>query len=243
MEITYFTIYGERCSGTNFVRKLIFDNFNLYFASLPEKKDAGWKHFFGTPENVECIKKSQGWCFVIAIVRNPIDYFVSFFNNPHHQSDERTRDFKTFLTSEFFSVNKRGEVMCDRNLNDLTKRYKDIFEMRATKLRWMHSVLPTLTTDCVLVRHEDLRDNTEAILSEWATKFKLERLSDQWVIERRRVSPQGVGWFRFVLSDKPMPDSYTIDDPEIKAIIRERLDFEAEALVGYDKESILRRLE
>ena len=40
--IKYFTIYGERCSGTNFLFHAIKENFELEFTS-----EFGEKHFFG----------------------------------------------------------------------------------------------------------------------------------------------------------------------------------------------------
>ncbi len=243
MDITYFTIYGERCSGTNFVRKLIYDNFDLLFANLPENSHAGWKHWFGHPENVEAIQKSQGWCLVLSIVRNPVDYLVSFFQHPHHQTPERTKDFETFLTTEFWSTGKEGEVVFDRDMNNPQRRYKDIFEMRAAKIRFMLQKLPSLTTDQAFMTFEDLKATPEKYLAQWAEKWKLPRLADEWVVEKRRIQPQKSAWFRFDFSDTPMPESYTIDDPKIKEIVRSRLDFEAEALAGYDKESILKRLE
>ena len=244
MDITYFSLYGERCSGTNFVRKLVFDNFDLTFCRRPDIGMAGWKHFFGTPENEEAIRKSKEWCIAIAVVRNPIDYFVSFFKNPHHQTPERTTDFETFLMSEFYSVRShtREELPEDHNLNDFTKRYKNLFELRSVKLKYLHSVMPAITPNYVLVRLEDLMANPEKILEEWQMKFNLHRVSDHYIVEKKRVLPQAKQWFRFELSETAPVESYTVDDPHIKDIIRANLDFEAEALVGYDKESILKRL-
>ena len=40
--IKYLTIYGERCSGTNYLENLIKINFDVEV-----KFDYGWKHFFG----------------------------------------------------------------------------------------------------------------------------------------------------------------------------------------------------
>ena len=145
MSIGCFNICGERCSGTNYLRKLIFDNFELWYTNLPEGSSAGWKHFFGSAVNCEEIKKAKDWCLVLCIVRNPIDYLMSFWENPHHQILKRRKSIEAFLMDEFYSINEKGEIMEDRNINDPTKRYKDIFEMRATKLRWMYCVLPTLT--------------------------------------------------------------------------------------------------
>ena len=43
--VKYFTIYGERCSGTNFIERAIVKNFEI---ELTWKYD--YKHFFGFHE-------------------------------------------------------------------------------------------------------------------------------------------------------------------------------------------------
>ena len=40
--IKKFTIYGERCSGTNYLQNLVNDNFEIELTW-----EYGWKHFFG----------------------------------------------------------------------------------------------------------------------------------------------------------------------------------------------------
>ena len=42
MTIKNFTIFGERCSGTNYVQQLILKNFDTEITWK-----YGWKHFFG----------------------------------------------------------------------------------------------------------------------------------------------------------------------------------------------------
>ena len=41
--VNKFTIYGERCSGTNYLEEIILHNFNINVTW-----DYGWKHFFGS---------------------------------------------------------------------------------------------------------------------------------------------------------------------------------------------------
>tara|TARA_B110000027_G_C16122057_1_gene303744 strand:+ start:2092 stop:2340 length:249 start_codon:yes stop_codon:yes gene_type:complete len=63
-KIQKITIYGERCSGTNYLETLLAKNFHDY--KLTWKY--GWKHFFGH-QNLE---NSDDTLF-ICIVRNPVD--------------------------------------------------------------------------------------------------------------------------------------------------------------------------
>jgi len=50
--------------------------------------------------------------------------------------------------------------MEDRNI--FTKeRYKNIFELRYTKLKYMTEVLPQKVKHCIFIRYEDLLDDFE----------------------------------------------------------------------------------
>ena len=74
--IKKFTIYGERCSGTNYLQNLVNDNFEIELTW-----EYGWKHFFGFQDDT--LKNSDDTLF-LCIVRNPVDWMNSFFRNPHH---------------------------------------------------------------------------------------------------------------------------------------------------------------
>ena len=71
-----FTIYGERCSGTNYLEKIINLNFDVNVTW-----EFGWKHFFGFDDKE--LEKSHDTLF-ICIVRNLPDWINSFFRQKHH---------------------------------------------------------------------------------------------------------------------------------------------------------------
>ena len=77
MTIKYFTIYGERCSGTNFLMQSITENFNIEYTTK-----YCWKHFFGHYkfENNE----EEDETLFIGIIREPISWIDSFFKKKHH---------------------------------------------------------------------------------------------------------------------------------------------------------------
>ena len=74
MKIKNFTIYGERCTGTNYLELLIEKNFGI-----PVTWDYGWKHYFGFSN----LSNSNQTLF-LGIVRHPLDWLNSFWNQPHH---------------------------------------------------------------------------------------------------------------------------------------------------------------
>ena len=60
MSIPRYTIYGERCSGTNYLQDVIERNFDVELTW-----EYGFKHFFGFQE--EQLKKSDDTLFICII--------------------------------------------------------------------------------------------------------------------------------------------------------------------------------
>ena len=164
--IKYFTIYGERCSGTNFLLHAIEENFNLTFSN-----DYSWKHFFGH-YSFEKNEKEDETLF-IGIIRHPIEWLDSFHKKMHHVPKKNKINIMTFLFNEFYSVNEHSnEIMEDRHF--LTKeRYKNIFELRKVKNNYLIKEMPTLVKNYLLIRYEDLRDNYDVVLKFIQKKFNL----------------------------------------------------------------------
>ena len=153
-----FTIYGERCSGTNYLEQIINLNFDVQITW-----EYGWKHFFGL-DKVKNLENSDDALF-ICIVRNPVDWINSLFRKKHHIADHLRENINNFLNDEFYSYQDnqnlygyRNEILADRNIYT-GKRYKNIFELRHTKLKWMIEDLPKKVKNYILIKHEDLLDN------------------------------------------------------------------------------------
>ena len=71
--IKYFTIYGERCSGTNYLEQIIKLNFDIEVTWKYR-----WKHFFGLDD----LLNSDDTLF-ICIIRDPFTWVNSFYKNQH----------------------------------------------------------------------------------------------------------------------------------------------------------------
>ncbi len=63
------TIYGERCSGTNYLEELLLLNFDIELTW-----EYGWKHFFGYND----LSNTDDVLF-IGIIRNLPDWLNSFY--------------------------------------------------------------------------------------------------------------------------------------------------------------------
>lgn len=176
MRITKFTILGERCSGTNYLEELIIKNFNLDITW-----EFGWKHFFG----FNGLKDSDETLF-IGIVRNPYDWIGSLHKRPHHIAPHLRISLKNMITSEWWSYYDQKyhkdlfgkEIVKDRNF--ITgDRYKNIFEMRSTKAKYLLDTMPKLVKNYILIRYEELRDKPSNVVNMIANKFKLSLKSNK----------------------------------------------------------------
>ena len=213
--MTRYTILGERRSGTNFLQQCITDNFNLQLDWL-----GGWKHFFGYNRYNEKLKNNQDVIY-LCIVRNPIDYFVSFYNSKLMQNEKRTKDIETFLLSEFYSVycykNRLIDVSDDYNFKNNNKRYKNIFEMRSVKCRYILDDVPNLVSKYHFIRYEDLLDTI-------GTKFNLIKKNDSYLIDKNYVGAK--------INGGVITENYQVED-KIKQIIYNNIDLSTEHRMGY----------
>jgi len=162
-----YTIYGERCSGTNYLENIININFDVEITW-----EYGWKHFFGFKDDK--LKKSDDTLF-ICIVRNLPDWINSFYREMHHlplryKNMSKEEKLEEFLNKEFWSFDDNNmnrdtkkEIMEDRNIYT-GERYKNIFELRHTKIKWMLEDLPNKVKNCIFIRHEDLINDFDKTL-------------------------------------------------------------------------------
>ena len=96
--IKNYTIYGERCSGTNYLQELMKENFDIDITW-----EYGWKHFFG--HNNLC--NSDNTLF-ICIIRNINNWLNSLYKTPYHLNARMRLSTYNFLNSECWSFNDRS---------------------------------------------------------------------------------------------------------------------------------------
>lgn len=140
------TIYGERCSGTNYLEELLLLNFDVEIVW-----SYGWKHFFGFSD----LSNSDDTLF-IGIIRNLEDWINSLYRDKHHLPEHLTKTIDTYLNDTFYSVDDNtNEIMSDRNI-DTGERYKNIFELRLVKNKYLIEKMPKLVKNYCLITYDDL---------------------------------------------------------------------------------------
>lgn len=169
--IKYFTIYGERCSGTNFLEASIITNFNIEVTW-----EYGWKHFFGN-YIFDKTNQRQNETLFIGIVRDPIEWLDSFYKEPHHIPQQNKVSPDAFLLNQHYSTIDNYspiEEMADRHI--ITKeRYKNIFQLRQVKNNYLIYFMPAYVNNYVFIKYEDLNAHYDVILSDIQKKFNLKR--------------------------------------------------------------------
>ena len=155
--ITKVTIYGERCSGTNYLEDLIKLNFDCEITWK-----YGWKHFFGFSD----LSNSDDTLF-ICISREPYLWFNSLYRTPYHLSYSLRNNVNNFLNNRFFSFDDNNKNIDETKImindkNIYTKEfYKNIFEMRHIKLKFLIEDMPKKVKNYIFIKYEDLLNNFE----------------------------------------------------------------------------------
>lgn len=213
--VKYFTIYGERCSGTNFVERAIIKNFKL---ELTWKYD--FKHFFGFYDFKE--KEKYDDTLFIGIIRGPYEWMSSLYRTHHHIPYKNRKNWNSFVNNEFYSMDKGEEKMEDRNM--FTKeRYKNIFELRYMKNKFLIEDMKKKVNNYIFLRYEDFNDRYELSMNYIEKKFNLERLNKELIYINNY---KGYGTTKYKKKKYFIPE-------EIVLIIQERLNKEQENSLGY----------
>jgi len=146
------TIFGERCSGTKYLQKLLEINFHVEITW-----EYGAKHFFG-------FKPLSDDVLYIGIVRNLTDWVNSLWRIPYHVPKENTKDVHSFLTNEWWSEYEGREIMEDRNL-ETGNRYKNILEMRHVKNKFLVETMPKIAKQYCLITYDELMNNFMKVMN------------------------------------------------------------------------------
>jgi len=143
------TIYGERCSGTNYLEELLLLNFDIEIVW-----DHARKHFFGFND----LSNSDDVLF-IGIIRNLEDWINSLYREKHHLSHNLTENIDTYLNNTFYSIYENNtEIIEDRNM-ETNEKYKNIFELRRIKNKFLIEKMPTLVKNYCLITYDELSNN------------------------------------------------------------------------------------
>ena len=112
-------IYGERNTGTNYLTKLIENNFDVkilkgtiskgsiftfrewtkdLFFNLTKSKNLGWKH---SVVDVNLVLNHKHKPVIITLTKNPYSFLLSLYKRPYHYKRNKPNTFITFLKEKW----------------------------------------------------------------------------------------------------------------------------------------------
>ena len=203
-----FCIYGERHSGTTFLNESISKRFNI-----PSTGFFGHKHYMGfaKPETIAYERHT----LFLGILRHPYDWLLALYNLPHNIPHHNRNNYCSFLLNEYYSIDTNlSEIMIDRNFMTKEKRrYKNIFELRSSKLMYLNEMMPILSSNYALLTYEELVKNNKNVLNLIENRFDLKKIGES--PPTRPIYNRG------------------FPEPLFKQIIDENIDWEMEEKIGY----------
>ena len=163
-------LYGERCSGTNYLQSLI----EMNFKEIPVTWQHGWKHWF--PK----LKNTKETLFIV-IIRDPLDWLSSINRTPFH-TELKKLSFSEFIRREWYSVYDSDsgfkedhpligkEMIIDRD-PETGKRFENVIKLRNSKNKHFLGI-ENKVENFAFVRYEDISGD-ESIIKDVAAKFNI----------------------------------------------------------------------
>jgi hypothetical protein len=230
-EISRIQIFGERCSGTNYLEALLANS----LPAVPVCWDYGFKHFFPQAS----LDNSAG-CLFIIIYRAPLDWLRSLYRNPWHAAPGlRNIPFPEFIRSEWWCVwdevagitrddpRYGTEMMMERH-PETGARFEDVMAMRTAKIRAWESIRDK-AVHSFYINYERLRQDPEKIIRGIAGEFDISAVSEFNDVKQYKGGRWYQGW-RTRLLRKPLPAISAAD----RQYVLTRLDAALERQIGYD---------
>ena len=227
--ITRFQVFGERSSGTNFIKRLIGRN-----TPLAPTEDLGWKHAL---PHMTAIPADLA---IVCVLRHAGDWARSMHAKPWHCPPEMQRlGFSDFLRAEWATIADRaryfpqvkalggvGEALqLDRDpLTGLP--YANLFALRRAKLQ---GLLSFFNRGCSVIfcRLEAVQGAPQSFLSALETQLSLPPAPQGYRPVVKRLGS------RFLPAVEPRPASPAQLSEDDLTFLRCQLDLGQEADLGY----------
>lgn len=183
--INKFIIKGERCSGTNYLEKLIKTNLCINPSETSE-----WKHGYFSLSATDSFGKSIDY-LTLVIFRDVFDWLKSFYLTPHHLEGAKAASWRNKPTfSEF--IRREVKMIDDQNNYKNMDKHpfslenpKNLLELRKWKTEnWLN--YKKLEKPVCYLKYEDLSENPEKIIREINDQwFNVDFIFENWKVPAR----------------------------------------------------------
>jgi hypothetical protein len=234
--IRYVQIFGERCSGTNFLTSLVYKNFR----DIELTREFGGKHWFirdhkpRPPGNnstdfqsKRSLKNSDDTLFLV-IYRNPFDWLRSLHRKPYHAPEHWGLNFSDFIRKKWISyetsrLNKDWPEAKDDYY--FIEEAENILQLRTQKIRHLNQ-LETVVRNLCFVNHEVIANRVD-LLGKIADQFKIELKHPVIQGENRYLSGHATKANHFAAKAYP-----AIGEEDLE-FLQLNLDWKIENSIGY----------
>ena len=229
-----YQVIGERASGTNIIRKMLFKNLRR----MMRTECLGWKHGFprmlAIPENMitfVCVRDARKWG--LSMHKRPwhahpqmqqFDY-SDFIRARWHSIVDRVSDFET-IHPELEPEAPGRPLQFDRHpVTGLP--FANLYDLRRAKLEGHLSMLYR-GGDVVVLRMESFLSEPDRLLNEITEAFGLERKADYVRETHARLGNR----FTSTIRDRPeTPEEMSAEDIDF---MKSQLNLCLERQLGYD---------
>jgi hypothetical protein len=189
-------IYGERNSGTTFLKKLLSKNLlNVNIEDGIFKNRMGWKHSFLYKKIVKKFKRDTLFIFLI---RDLESWLKSMYKNPYHI--ERRRNIKEFISKPILPKERRPKHPINLDIRERS----NIVSLRYGKILSYLGAMSHME-NYLFLNLEDLQKNYEKVLAFISENFNIRK--------REKVIPI----LKHTKTKKNMQNrNYNLDLPYIK---------------------------
>ena len=95
-------------------------------------------------------------------VRNVHDWINSLWRCKYHLPVEYKNNLNKLLNDEFYSIyelNSNQEIIDDRYIYNTERRYKNIFELRSSKIEFLLEYMPKFVSNFIFIKFADFKNN------------------------------------------------------------------------------------
>jgi len=178
--IKYVQIFGERNSGTNYLKELV----EMNFEGIEVTTEYGWKHGFA--KKIRRHANEVDDVLVICIFKNPLAWFLSMHKKPHHAPQMKALSFSNFLKEEWVCYKGKGyfkrdleknpfkpeeEMMIERN-PATGKRFENVVKLRNKKNENL-LLLKYKLKNIEYLKYEDLLIDPKIVINDFALKYEI----------------------------------------------------------------------
>jgi len=235
--IRYVQIFGERCSGTNFVTRLVENNMD----NVELTKDFGGKHWFikdhyprsrpNESTDYQCVRSLQDSAdtLFLCLFRNPYDWVRSIREKPYHARNHQGLPLRAFIRKPWHSfeharLNRYWPKRSDNYW--FIEEAINILRLRSMKIAHLLNIQDRVE-NIRFVNYETISQDNEALIS----------IADQFRISLKHTAIRGVTKHLGRARDMEFsPRKYPEIPPEQLEFINEELNWELENRIGYLRE-------